>query len=476
MTTLDVIFHGGYVVTMEGPGTGVINRGAVGVQGNRIVVVGEEEEVLRDYNAHRYVNTKGKAVLPGFVNVHMHTGDAIVRSCAQDLPGKIWRFKGILPLLGVAQDQDFVTASRLNIVEALHSGVTTFGDYYSPMTDIVQNHIELGTRAVVSGMINELPPDVSVVEVDELIPLDSAVGNRKLENNTRLVEEYHQSHGGRITCRYGPHSAAMCSPEMLREIRALADKYHVGIFTHLVQTKEEITQTVLRTGKRPVALLDELGYLNRGLLAAHMTYASPEEVAHVARSGASLALCSTSISIVRGALPPAQEFAQAGGCVGLGTDQVCNCTVMFDEMKYASLIHKYKNHDATQLPAWKILRMATIEAAQALCMEEEIGSLRAGKKADIILVDLSEPHMNPIYEYPIRNLIPNLVYSARGHEVETVMIDGRFVIEDRRLLTDDEQKIVEKTQAAARLIADKMAALPWTADLPLAKWTQEGYY
>lgn len=474
--TLDLMIHGGYVITMEGPGTGIINRGAVGIKGNQIVAVGEEDEIRKNYTAHRYLDIKGKAVMPGFVNVHMHTGDAIVRSCAQDLPGKIWRFKGILPLLGVAKDKDYVLASKLNIVEALHSGITTFGDFYSPMTDIVQNHIQLGTRAVVSGMVNELPADVSVVEVDELIPLDSAIGNRKLENNKKLVAEYHQSHGGRITCRYGPHSAAMCTPEMLKEIKQLADRDGVGIFTHLVQTKEEITQTELRTGMRPVALLDSMGYFNKRLLAAHMTYASMDEVRQVAQSGAALALCSTSISIVRGALPPAQEFAAFGGCVGLGTDQVCNCTVMFDEMKYASLIHKYKNHDATIFPSWKILRMATIEAAQALGMDDEIGSLRAGKKADLIVIDLSEPHMNPIYEAPIRNLVPNLVYSARGNEVESVMIDGKFVIENRQLMTGDEQAIIQEVNEAAGEISKEMQKLSWTKDLPLAQWTRDGYY
>lgn len=474
--TLDLIIHGGYVITMEGPGTGIINRGAVGIKGNKIVAVGEEQDVMSRYTAHRYIAAKGKAVMPGFVNVHMHTGDAIVRSCAQDLPGKIWRFKGILPLLGVARDEDFAAASRLNIVEALHSGITTFGDYYSPMTEIVKNHIQLGTRAVVSGMINELPPDVSVVEVDQLIPLDPAVGQRKLADNRKLVQEYHESFGGRITCRYGPHSAAMCSEEMLREIKHLADQDGVGIFTHLVQTKEEVTQTRLRTGKAPVALLESLGYLNKKLLAAHMTYASLDEVELVARSGAALALCSTSISVVRGALPPAQEFAGFGGCVGLGTDQACNCTNMFDEMKYAALIHKYKNHDATIFPSWKILRMATIEAARALCMEDTIGSLREGKLADLIILDLSGPQMNPIYERPIRNLVPNLVYSALGNEVESVMIDGNFVIENGRLTTGDEGAIISAVNRAAARISEEMENLPWTAGLPLAQWTRDGYY
>ncbi len=474
--TLDCIIHGGCVVTMEGSGTGVIPRGAVGIKAQKIAAVGEEEEVLSRYTAHRYIPAKGKAVLPGFVNVHMHTGDAIVRSCAQDIPGKIWRFKGILPLLGVAGEEDFLAASRLNIMEAIRSGITTFGDYYSPMARMVENHVKLGTRAVVSGMVNELPPDVSVVEVDELIPLDPAVGERKLSDNRKLVEQYHQSFGGRITCRYGPHSAAMCSKEMLEEIKRLADQADVGLFIHLVQTKEEITQTELRTGMRPVTLLDSLGYLNRKLLAAHMTYASMEEVKKVAQSGASLALCATSISIVRGALPPAQEFAAFGGRVGLGTDQVCNGTNMFDEMKYASMIHKYKSHDATMMPSWKILRMATIEAADALGMADEIGSLREGKKADLLVMDLSAPHMNPIYERPIRNLIPNLVYTARGHEVESVMVDGKWIMEDRQILTGDEKETIKEVNQAADRIAGELGKLPWAKELPLVQWTREGYY
>ena len=162
--------------------------------------------------------------------------------------------------------------------------------------------------------------------------------------------------------------------------------------------------------------------------------------------------------------------------MGLGTDQVCNCTNMFDEMKYAALIHKYKNHDATIFPSWKILRMATIEAARALCMEDTIGSLREGKLADLIILDLSGPQMNPIYERPIRNLVPNLVYSALGNEVESVMIDGTFVIENGRLTTGDEGEIISAVNRAAARISEEMEALPWTAGLPLAQWTRDGYY
>ena len=131
---VDYIFHGGYVITMEGPGTGVINKGGVAIKDNRIVAVGEESDILRQYSAHRMIDTTGKAVMPGFVDPHMHTGDAIVRSCAQDIPEDIWRIHGILPLLGLAETQDYVAGSRVNIIEALKSGTTTFGDFYSPMS------------------------------------------------------------------------------------------------------------------------------------------------------------------------------------------------------------------------------------------------------------------------------------------------------------------------------------------------------
>lgn len=476
--TLDLILHGGYVVTMEGPGTGVINNGAVGIKGNRIVAVGSAGEVLAAYRAHRVIDARGKAILPGFVDVHMHTSNAIVRGCSQDVQGSEWMFRAILPVLSVTETKDLVKGSMLNIIEALKAGTTTFGDFDIPMLDIVQNHIQAQTRAVVSDMVNELPKDVMVVEHGVVYPLDAAVGNRKLQANIQLIQRYHQSNNGRITCRFGPQAADMCSVEMLREIKALADQYDVDINMHVTQSMEEITQCVLRTGKRPVALLEELRYLNSRLLAAHLTNAEPYEVETVARSGAGMCLCTNSISIISGELPPGQEFMAHGGRVGLGTDQAPgnNCNMMFNEMKYAALIHKYKNMDATAFPAWKVLRMATIEAAAALGMEEQIGSLRPGKLADVIVVDLSAPHMNPILEYPVRNLIPNLVYSARGGEVEIVIIDGNVVVEDRCLLTVDEQEAVRQANEAAERFQKELAQKPWSADLPLAKLTREGYY
>ena len=208
---LDIIIYGGYVVTMEGPGTGLINNGAVGIKGNKIEVVGSTDEVMRQYKAHRYIEAIGKAILPGFVDVHMHTSNAIVRGVSQDLPASEWMFRGILPMLSVAQPDDLAKGSMLNILEALKSGTTTFCDFDVPMLAIAPNYEKAKVRAVLSNMINELPVDVSVIEHGIEYPLNSAIGQQKLADNTALIEHYHQSNGGRITCRYGPQAVDMCS-------------------------------------------------------------------------------------------------------------------------------------------------------------------------------------------------------------------------------------------------------------------------
>lgn len=476
--TMDIILHGGYVVTMEGPGTGIINDGAVAIKGNQIHAVDSSDVIMKQYTAHRYIDCKGKVIMPGFVDVHMHTSNAIVRGCSQDLQGSEWMFRGILPVLSLTSTEDLIKGSMLNIIEALKAGTTTFGDFDIPMLDLIHNHIEAGTRCVVSDMVNELPKDVTVIEHGIVYPLDSAVGNRKLLANTKLIQEYHMRDNGRIVCRYGPQAPDMCSVELLKEIKALADQYDVDINMHLTQSREEISQCLLRTGKRPVDLAEELGYLNHRLLAAHLTNAEPWEVEKVAKSGAGMCLCTNSISIISGELPPAQEFFKHSQRVGLGTDQAPgnNCNMMWNEMKYCALIHKYKNTDATVFPAWKVLRMATIDAAKTLGMEDQIGSLRPGKLADVIVVDLSPAHMNPILEYPVRNIIPNLVYSARGSEVETVIIDGKMIIDQRKLLTVDEEKAVREANLAVKRFEKNLASQTWSLELPLAKLTTEGYY
>lgn len=474
--TLDLLIHNGYVITMEENGTGIINDGAVGISGNRIAAVGPSDDIMKTYSSHRYIDASGKVVMPGFIDVHTHTSNAIVRGCSQDIDD--WMYRGLLPLLSMAETQELVDGSMLNIIEGLKSGTTTFADFDVPMLNMVDNHIKAGSRAVVSEIVNELTDEIMNVFPDVLYPLDPSIGQRKLANNTTLVERYHESCGGRIICRYGPHAADLCSKELLLQLKAEAEKREVDLFIHLAQSQREIWQVSTRYGKTPVCHLQELGYLSEHLVAAHLTHATPEEIRLVAQSGTAMALCSNSNVIISGVLPPAQEFEAAGGLVALGTDQAAgnNCNMMFNEMKVASLIHKYKNGTGTVYPAHKVLRMATADAAKALRLDDKIGSLRPGKLADIIIIDFTYPNLAPVVLEPIRNIIPNLVYSARGAEVETVIIDGKMIVDNHEILTVDEKAIVQQANISAQNIARRVQQQEWSSQLPLTAYTEEGKY
>lgn len=475
---LDILIYNGIILTMEGPGTGIIEKGVIGIRGNKIVLVAQGTDAAKGHQADREIDASGKVVMPGFIDVHMHTGDTIVRGCAQDLPSEDWMFKGVLAMLSYASQEEICDGSAVNIIEALKAGTTTFGDFYYPMTGIVENHGKIGTRAVVSSMINELPLDTSSIDPSQPYPFDPSIGEKKLKDNIRLVEKYHGSYGGRISCRFGPHAPDMLSVELLKEVKNLGDKYQVGFFTHLSQSPDENTQVLMRTGKRPTALLDELGYLNRRLMVAHMSYATDEEIRQVAQAGCGFASCYNSLCIIDCVLPNTRKFISYGGVVGIGTDQAAgnNCNLMINELKMTSLLMKYQQQDPTYMPAWKILRMATIEGARALGMEEQVGSIREGKLADLIIIDLSAPYLNPVFMDPIRNIVPNLVYASRGSEVEFVIVDGKILVDQHRLMTVDEHSVIEKANAGARRISDVLKADPNTHNLPLARWTAEKYY
>ncbi len=455
--TLDVLIKNAIVITMEGSGVGIIDDGAVGIIGNIIEVVGRTEDVLNNYKAHRYIDATNKVVMPGLIDAHIHTGIGLLRGVAQDIYN--WMQQGMWPFEDqIRQDTDAVMAgSLMNIVEALKAGTTTFCDFDYPMGEIVKNHHRLGTRACVAELISEFPRDLSDVQVGDLYPLDSAIGNQKLANNLRLIEDWHEKDNGRITCMLGPQGPDMVSTEMLRVVADYSQKLDMTIHMHVSQGQREITQMMKRYGKRSIQYLDELNYLNPSLLAVHLTTATPEEAHVVAKSGAGMVLCSGSIGIINGVVPPAFEFMEYSNRLALGSDQAPgnNCNNMFNEMKFTSILNKCKRQDPTVFPAWKVLRMATIESARAIGKGEEIGSLRKGKKADLIIVDMMEPCVAPIIKYPVRNIVPNLVYSAKGSEVETVIIDGQFIVEGHKVLGLDEKEVITKAMTAAKRVCDK---------------------
>jgi 5-methylthioadenosine/S-adenosylhomocysteine deaminase len=248
----------------------------------------------------------------------------------------------------------------------------------------------------------------------------------------------------------------------LLQVKTIAQREGLMIHLHTAQGDREIDQMIKRYGKRTPAYLQEIGYLDEQLLAVHLTEATDEETELIARSGARMVLCSGSIGIIDGIVPPAYVFRQAGGLVALGSDQASgnNCNNMFNEMKLTALFNKIKYKDPTIMPAWVVLRMATIEGARAIGLGDQVGSLEVGKQADLILINLGELNLMPVLEAPIRNIVPNLVYAGTGREVTLVMVDGKILVRTGKVITADEAAVRAEAQLQAADLARRVAADP----------------
>lgn len=474
MIKVDLLITHAYVMTMEGPGVGMIEDGAVAIKGNRIVKVGPTNEVLEGCSAEEIIEAKNKLIMPGLIDAHIHTGLAILRGVAQDMDN--WMQEGLWPFMKHVQLQDRQRGSMMNIIEGVKSGTTTFCDYDADMPLLVENYVEIGARARVAEMINEIPDDIGDIPVGELYPFHSSIGERKLQNNITLMEKWHGTEQGRITCLFGPHGPDMMSLELLEEVKSQAEKYDTKLHMHVAQGDREIGQMEKRYGKRSIAFLDEIGYLNDRLMAVHLTEATKEETEIVAKSGAAMINCSGSIGIIDGIVPPILEFTEANGRAALGSDQAPgnNCNNMFNEMKFVSILNKVKTRNPATFNATRALKLATIDSAKAIGLEHEVGSLTAGKKADILFVDLESPSMSPIFTHPIRNIVPNLVFSANGSEVEHVMIDGKFVMKNRSLTTVNEKDKIKGANQAAVEISGRAEEEFHSSKSPLVEMMNRG--
>jgi 5-methylthioadenosine/S-adenosylhomocysteine deaminase len=313
-------------------------------------------------------------------------------------------------------------------------------------------------------------------KVGDIYPLDETVGQEALDAGVAFAREWHNSAGGRLTVMFGPQGADMLGREQLLAVKRAASQEGLMIHMHVAQGDREIDQMLKRYGRRTPAFLDELGYLDDQLLAVHLTEASDEETELIARRGSHMALCSGSIGIIDGIVPPAHAFRAAGGLVALGSDQASgnNCNNIFNEMKLTALFNKIKFRDPTIMPAWEVLRMATIEGATAIGLGAEVGSLEAGKQADLILVDLGQLNLMPILEAPIRNIVPNLVYAASGREVDLVMVAGRPLVRDGQVLTIDEEEVRLEAQRQADGVAAKVKADPVHREMALMSAMAQG--
>jgi 5-methylthioadenosine/S-adenosylhomocysteine deaminase len=472
---IDTLITHAHLFTMKGRGVGYMPNGAVAVKDGDIVAVDRTPEMKTRFQPAETIDASGCAVLPGLIDAHMHTPWAVVRGVAQDV--RNWMQSALAPYARHVNPPAALAGTRLNLLEALKAGTTTMVDFARPVPGWAESFDQAGVRACLTPTINAMPPGgMAGWKIGELYPLDLAAGQQAIQEAIAFARDWHGAGQGRITVMLGPQAADMLPEDQLLEVKRLAAQEGLMIHMHVAQGDREIDQMIKRYGVRTPRYLDELGYLDEQLLVVHLTEASDAETALIAQRGARMVLCSGSIGIIDGIVPPAHTFRESGGLVALGSDQAAgnNCNNIFNEMKLTALFNKIKFRDPLVMPAWEVLRMATIEGAQAIGLGDQIGSLESGKQADLILVDLGVPNLTPALEEPVRTMVPNLVYAGTGHEVRSVMVAGRFLMRDRQVQTLDENQILAEAQHQAEVVSQHVAQDPVHKKMRLLKAMKAG--
>jgi 5-methylthioadenosine/S-adenosylhomocysteine deaminase len=437
---IDILIQGGTVLTMAADGP-ILHDAVVGIKGDTIAFVEKNgESPACRYRAREVIDARDGLILPGLVNTHTHVPMVAFRGLADDLPLMDWLNHYIFPVESRHVNRQMVyDAARLAIAEMIFSGTTTFCDGYFYESGIARAALECGMRAVPGAGFIDLPfpesPDPS--------------------NHTGIAAKFLARWTDRsplITPALFCHSPYTCKPETIRIVKEAAREAGVPFLIHLAETQSEVRITKELYGLTPVRHLHRLGVLDDRTIAIHAVWVDDEEIDILGDCGVKVSHCPESNMKLASGICPLTKFMDRGIIVGLGTDGAAsnNDLDMFGEMDKAAKVDKAARLDPTVMGAETVLRMATIGGAAVLGLEQEIGSLETGKKADIIILDTKRPHLTPLY-----NPYSQVVYSASGADVRTAIISGKVVMKDRRLITlDVDEAMAKVTQMAAAIKKD----------------------
>ena len=435
---VDSIIVRGTVVTMD-PNRTVINDGAIAVRGGRILAIGSSSEILSKYRSRNTVDASGKVVIPGLINTHTHVPMTLFRGLADDLDLQEWLTQHIFPAEAKNVDEEFVRAgTRLALVELIRGGTTTFNDMYYFEDAIADETARAGMRAVVGQTLIDFPaPDFKTFDAG----LDGARAFvRKWENHPL------------ITPAIAPHAPYTVSEENLLKSRKLADELKAPIHIHVAEAADE-TEFVQKNhkGLRPIEYLEKIGFFGPKTIAAHVIQANESELLILKNREVGVAHNPQSNMKLAAGVAPVPSMLRLGMRVGLGTDGAAsnNDLNLWEEMDTAAKLHKLFLGDPKVASAEEMFTMATIGGARALHLEDQIGSLEIGKRADIVIVDFDRPNQTPFY-----NIYSHLVYATKADSVHSVMIEGRWVMRAKRLLTLDESAIKRVANAYHKQIIE----------------------
>lgn len=458
---VSILIENGLVLTMD-RGKKIIENGSVAIEGNRIVEVEKTVALKGRYEAERVINAEGKLVMPGLIDAHTHMESYLGKGLIENVPVIQWVERYMKWYASYLEDEDCYNAALGSCLEMIKTGTTCCIEWLT-QTGQEQMSIravkDIGIRAVMGICAMDLfEPSAGAQPGFESYRESTEKCLKRIE---AFIINNHNAEGGRIKAWINLLQTSNSSDELCKGVKQLAEEYEVGILTHAGVTKEYNDMDLAAFGMTLVKRFDRLGLLGQNLLSAHMGCITGEEFILVKERGVNVVhVVSASMhgaygSVLGGLIP---EMLSAGINVALGCDGA-NCGNFFDMVRQMNLVataHKEVKRDPVVITPWQALEMATINGSKACLMENEIGSLEPGKKADIILFDLRRPEWTPVHRY---NLVNNLVYSASGDSVDTVIIDGKIVMENRKMFTVNEAEVIEKAQQSTEQIL-KRAGFP----------------
>lgn len=429
VNTADVVILGGTIVTMD-PSRQVIENGGIAIKNGRILGIGPRAQIESRYTARRKIIATGKLITPGLINGHTHIPMVLFRGLADDLDLQEWLTKYIFPAEAKNVTEEFVrVGTRLGLAEMIRGGTTTYCDMYYFEDAIAEETSKAGVRGVLGETVIDFPVADNKTNAEAMAYVEKFVSRWK---NDPL-----------IVAAIAPHAPYTVSEDHLKAVRAFSDRTGTPIVTHISETKRELDDSLKDKKASPVAYLERIGFLNERVIAAHMVWPEGNDINTLKQRRVGVVHNPQSNMKLASGVAPVPKMLEAGIFVGLGTDGAAsnNDLNMWEEMDTVAKLHKVFSGDPKVISAQQAFELATIRGAEALHLEAEIGSLEVGKRADLLMI-----HRDSMNQIPLYNIYSDLVYATKASDVESVMINGRLVMQNRRLLTLNE--VVIKRDAA----------------------------
>ncbi len=433
-----ILIKNATIITMD-KDRRIIKDGAVVIVNDKIAAVGPTKDIEKEYKGDKIIDGRKKLILPGFIDTHVHNAQTLLRGVITDYEISIppvW-IRYLIPYEANLTKDDVKLVSTLTQLNMIEHGITTFLEAGGPHPDSIGEAMkETGIRGVITK---------STVDMGSMPESMTLTTEEEIKANVNLVEKWNGKENDRIRAWFSLREIVLSSAELYHKFKELAKKYNVGITAHIAEAHMEVEYALEHYKKRPVEWLYHIGFLGRNVVLSHAAFLTPKEVHMLGETNTSVAYC-PSIDHMLMPAPRVPEMLAAGVNVSIGSDGGWKTSIdILGEIRLASIVQKqcygFPYHDRTAVDAKDLLEMATINGAKALMWDDKIGSIEPGKKADIIIIDTNKPHFTPI-----NDIITTFVYCGTAGDVDTVMIDGKILYENKRFTIPHVDRILEKAQ------------------------------